>query len=281
MCGRVILLVLEQWWAAFLGNTRWGWTGLSYKLLEKFLEYLFTNSLQHHLGIAEALSRCSYPSYRDIDYGHNLFGDPEMPVWTEIPHTLTVTHPTQVTMGLRTINISVTSEGGGVSDATVCLSLNQRIMFLGATNQNGLLSAQVNLDDLGEMSVVVTKPNFIPYEGNITISISADVGENETQENIESFDLSQNYPNPFNPVTIIRFKVEGERLKAPIPITLKIYNILGQLVKILVDEEKIPGSYEVVWDGKDTFGQEVSSGIYFFRLDTENYQETKKMTLLK
>jgi hypothetical protein len=264
---------------AFLGNSRWGWTGTSYQLLEKFLEYLFVNSLKHHLGIAEALSRCSYPSYRDIDYGHNLFGDPEMPVWTEIPHTFTVIHPTQVTMGLRTINISVTSQGGGVSDATVCLSLNRRIMFLGTTNQNGLLSAQVNLDDLGEMSLVVTKSNFIPYEGTITISISAGVDEDETQEDIESFDLSQNYPNPFNPSTTIKFKIQDSKFK--IPTTLKIYNIMGQIVKTLVDEPKTSGSYEVIWDGKDSQGKEVSSGIYFFQLDAENYQETKKMTLLK
>ncbi|MFQ6002859.1 MAG: C25 family cysteine peptidase, partial [Candidatus Zixiibacteriota bacterium] len=164
---------------AFLGYTRWGWVGTSYKLLEKFLQYLFADSLQHHLGIAEALSRCSYPSYRDLNYGHNLFGDPEMPVWTEVPHALTATHPSKVTMGLRTINISVFSEDVGVPDATVCLSLNQRIMFVGTTDQDGLLSAQVNLDDVGEMSVVVTKPNFLPYEGNITISITADVEEDE------------------------------------------------------------------------------------------------------
>ncbi|MCK4385148.1 MAG: hypothetical protein KAW52_02675 [candidate division Zixibacteria bacterium] len=270
---------------AFLGYTRWGWVGFSYKLLEKFLQYLFVN---HHLGIAEALSRCSYPSYRDLNYGHNLFGDPEMPVWTEVPQTLTVTHPSKVTLGLQTINITVTSQDIGIPDATVCLSLNQRIMFLGTTDQNGSLSAEVNLDDLGEMSVVVTKPNFLPYEGTITISIAADVDEDENQENINSFDLSQNYPNPFNPVTTIRFKVEGGRSKAPIPITLKVYNILGQLVRILVDKPKRAGSYEAIWDGKDEKGKEVSSGIYFYRLDvrsldleTENYQKTKKMTLVK
>jgi hypothetical protein len=266
---------------AFLGNTRWGWVGTSYKLLEKFLQYLFADSTEHHLGIAEALSRCSYPSYRDLNYGHNLFGDPEMPVWTKVPQELTVIHPSKVLPGLRTIDISVTSGGVGIRDATVCLSLNQRIMFLGTTNQNGLLSCQVNLDDLGEMSVVVTKPNYIPYEGTITISIATDVGDDEKQENIESFDLSQNYPNPFNPVTTIRFKVEGERSKAPIPITLKVYNILGRLVRILVDEERIPGNYEAVWDGKNSFGKEVSSGIYFYRLDVENYRKTKRMTLVK
>ncbi|KPL01845.1 MAG: hypothetical protein AMJ73_09690 [candidate division Zixibacteria bacterium SM1_73] len=266
---------------AFLGYTRWGWVGISYKLLEKFLQYLFADSLQHHLGIAEALSRCSYPSYRDLNYGHNLFGDPEMRVWTRVPHPLTATHPGKVTMGLRTIDISVTSEDVGVPDATVCLSLNQRIMFLGTTNQDGLLSAEVNLDDVGEMSVVVTKPNFLPYEGNITVSITADVDEDDEENNISSFDLFQNYPNPFNPVTKIQFRVQSLKSREPLHTILSIYNVLGQRVRTLVDEPKSPGSYEVIWDGKDGKGNDVSSGIYFYRLDTENYQKTKKMTLLK
>ncbi len=266
---------------AFLGYTRWGWVGTSYKLLQKFFASLFADSLDHHLGIAEALSRCSYPLYRDLNYGHNLFGDPEMPVWTEVPHILTATHPGKVTMGLRTITITVTSEGLGVPDATVCLCLNQRIMFLGATDQNGFLSAEVNLDDVGEMSVVVTKPNFLPYEGNITVSNTADVDEDEEQKNVESFQLSQNCPNPFNPVTKIQFRVQSLEFREPIHTTIKIYNILGRLVRTLVDEPKTPGNYEVNWDGKDEKGKEVSSGIYFYRLDTENYQKTKKMTLVK
>ena len=104
----------------------------------------------------------------------------------------------------------------------------------------------------------------------------------EVSSNLPSgYILSQNYPNPFNPVTTIRFKVEGERSKVPHPITLKVYNILGQLVKTLVDEEKSPGTYQVVWDGKDQNGEEVSSGIYFYKLKAEDYTETKKMILLK
>jgi hypothetical protein len=97
----------------------------------------------------------------------------------------------------------------------------------------------------------------------------------------EGYALSQNYPNPFNPVTTIRFKVEGERLKDPTRITLKVYNLLGQLVKTLLDEEKFPGNYQVVWDGKDQNGEEVSSGIYFYKLKAKDYTETKKMVLLK
>jgi hypothetical protein len=298
--GKLYPLSQNNGGVAFLGYTRWGWVGTSYQLLEKFLQYLFTSSSQHHLGIAEALSRCSYPSYRDLNYGHNLFGDPEMQVWTEIPHSLTATHPAKVTLGLQTINVSVTSQRVGLAGATVCLSLNQRILFLGVTDQNGLLSAQVNLDDLGEMSVVVTKMNFLPYEGNITISLAADVDEDDTEENTKSFGLSQNYPNPFNPVTSIQYSVGRKQTKTADGglalsevegrrtadgsfnhVTLKIYNVLGQLVRTLVDEPKRPERYEVIWDGKDEKGKEVSSGIYFYTLSAENYQEIKKMILVK
>jgi flagellar hook assembly protein FlgD len=68
---------------------------------------------------------------------------------------------------------------------------------------------------------------------------------------------------------------------SPIRTTLKVYNILGQLVRTLVDEEKTPGNYDVVWDGKDDSGKEVSSGIYFYQLKTSDYTHTKKMVLLK
>jgi len=67
----------------------------------------------------------------------------------------------------------------------------------------------------------------------------------------------------------------------PLPTSLKIYNILGQLVRTLVDEEKAPGNYKVVWDGKDNSGKEVGSGIYFYQLKTEEYTATKKMVLLR
>ena len=95
------------------------------------------------------------------------------------------------------------------------------------------------------------------------------------------FSLSQNYPNPFNPVTIIRFKVEGERSKVPIPTTLKIYNILGEKVRALVDESKVAGEYEAIWDGKNDKGEEMASGIYFYQLKAGDLTEAKKMLLLK
>lgn len=88
--------------------------------------------------------------------------------------------------------------------------------------------------------------------------------------------LYQNYPNPFNPSTVIRFE-----LPIKTKVELKIYDILGELINSLVDEEKQPGRYEITWDGKNFLGQKVSSGIYFYRLKADNFNETKKMILLK
>ena len=95
----------------------------------------------------------------------------------------------------------------------------------------------------------------------------------------EKFALYQNYPNPFNPSTSIQFKVQGGQ--SPIYTSLKIYNIRGQLVKTLVEEEKSPGDYQVIWDGTNDEGKEVASGIYFYQLKANAQILTKKMLLLR
>ena len=153
-------------------------------------------------------------------------------------------------------------------------------MFEGETDQDGQISCDVNLDDVGEMSLVVTKPDFVPYEDSITITLTSDVDDDEGDEGgIPFFELSQNHPNPFNLSTSIGFTVDRKQTSQPT--TLKIYNILGQMVRTLVDENKKPGQYQVAWDGKDEEANEVSSGIYFYTLEVGDCRETKKMTLIK
>ncbi|HEX7401937.1 MAG TPA: T9SS type A sorting domain-containing protein, partial [candidate division Zixibacteria bacterium] len=110
------------------------------------------------------------------------------------------------------------------------------------------------------------------------------VVEEEPEVNLPvSFELSQNYPNPFNPTTTIHFTVFSPQstVHSPILTTLKIYNILGEKVVTLVDEFKGEGSYTVIWDGKDEKGEEVASGIYFYRLKMGEYSKAKKMLLLR
>jgi hypothetical protein len=93
------------------------------------------------------------------------------------------------------------------------------------------------------------------------------------------YSLSQNYPNPFNATTDIRYQIPD--VQPPVRIVLKIYNILGREVATLVDEVKNPGRYTVTWHGKDDQGSDVSSGVYFFRLTTEEFTAAKRMVLMK
>ena len=85
-----------------------------------------------------------------------------------------------------------------------------------------------------------------------------------------------NFPNPFNPETTINYY-----LKENSKVSLKIYNIKGQLVKTLLDDIKPAGDHSVIWDGSDSNGNRVGSAIYFYKLKTDNFKKTKKMILLK
>ena len=97
-------------------------------------------------------------------------------------------------------------------------------------------------------------------------------------ENIpESFELSQNFPNPFNPTTTIRYGLPQEER-----VTLKVYNILGEEVVTLVNDElKTAGFHVAVWDGRNSNGQRVGSGVYLYQVRFENGVETKKMALVR
>ncbi len=125
---------------------------------------------------------------------------------------------------------------------------------------------------------------FATSGGVAYLGVPTSVPDEPVQNNIpNSFELFQNYPNPFNPNTTIPFTVYGSQLivHSPIHTTLKIYNIRGQLVRTLVDDERLLGYYQVFWDGKDNSGKEVASGIYFYQLKTRDYSDTRKMILLR
>jgi len=92
------------------------------------------------------------------------------------------------------------------------------------------------------------------------------------------FELHQNYPNPFNPDTRISYTISGTTSRH---VELTVYNILGRKVRTLVNEEKMPGTYEVTFDGTDSSGDRVASGVYFYTLRAGDAQDTKKMLLTK
>jgi len=85
-----------------------------------------------------------------------------------------------------------------------------------------------------------------------------------------------NYPNPFNPVTTISFE-----LKFDSKVDLSIYNIKGQLVKVLINKNLETGNHKIIWDGKDFQNNKLPSGLYLYKLQTDSYSQVKKMIMLK
>jgi YVTN family beta-propeller protein len=91
-----------------------------------------------------------------------------------------------------------------------------------------------------------------------------------------TFSLEQNTPNPFNPTTTIRYSVASDT-----HVRLLIYDVAGRRVRTLVDGNKRPNMYKVVWDGTNDAGQSVATGVYFYRITAGKFVQTKKMLLLK
>lgn len=132
--------------------------------------------------------------------------------------------------------------------------------------------------DPGEFFIYTTKRLPAPETG-----ILLDVVDDNFFSNVSDYVLYQNYPNPFNPVTTIKYFVPEQSI-----VTMKIFNVLGEEVKILLNQEKSGGNYTIQWNGIDNSGKEVSSGVYFYRIEAapvdgkqSSYIETKKLQLLR
>ncbi|MEL6820481.1 MAG: FG-GAP-like repeat-containing protein, partial [Calditrichota bacterium] len=113
---------------------------------------------------------------------------------------------------------------------------------------------------------------LLEIEEDLTLSVDP-IADAIVPDQIE---LAQNYPNPFNPETLIRFSLPQAEL-----VTLEVYNLLGQRVSLLVDQQITAGVHEVKWRAVDDNGKSVQSGIYFYRLKAGEQVITKKMTLIK
>ena len=111
-------------------------------------------------------------------------------------------------------------------------------------------------------------------ESSFTYTTKTDVDNNPGV--IKESNLYNNYPNPFNPSTVIKFDVAKKG-----KVTLRIFTIEGKLVTELMNGEMKSGSYSVTWNGTDSFGTKMSSGIYFYKLQTSDYQKIGKAILIK
>ena len=159
------------------------------------------------------------------------------------------------------------------------------ILFTKSTNHNllefnngleisSIYEMQITDSDIIYLSGNDDEDNYKTYYSTNPTSIS------DPQKIISNFNLSQNYPNPFNPITVIEYTIPNvETLHATSQmqnVTLKVFDLLGREVATLVNEQKKPGNYQVKFDASN-----LSSGLYFYKIQAGNFNQVRKMMLLK
>ena len=155
----------------------------------------------------------------------------------------------------------IRTDGQGESCGEIPLAFTSDTIGMAVANEFALTISQC---------FISTPSTIIGNGANVTTLCSATSVKSGGIHN-EKFSLSQNYPNPFNPSTTIRFSLPKESYT-----TLEIFNILGEKVGILVADILKAGTYEYHWNGEG-----LSSGIYFYKMETVNYSQIRKMILVK
>jgi hypothetical protein len=184
---------------------------------------------------------------------------------------------------------------GGFAATNVTATMYGGPVWLGITDPDGAypdLAAAASAFNTDTYTLDVTNYPGGPFQVNLQVYWTDNCGGNHNQ--ILTVDLQPpvptavgphptfvnrldgNVPNPFNPSTTIHYEI-GESGRA----SLRVYDVSGALVRTLVDRSHNPGGYDAHWDGRDAGGRTVSSGVYFYRLETNGFTETRRMVLLK
>ncbi|MHA2173122.1 MAG: T9SS type A sorting domain-containing protein, partial [Candidatus Kariarchaeaceae archaeon] len=191
------------------------------------------------------------------------------------------------------LNVTVTDGSSPIEGATVSISsaLLQEVVREGVTDAEGkvyfnlaeYLITAVGVIQTAQYTVEAVKDSFDVFTTDVTLTENIDLSAVVTglEQGAESalpkqFALSQNYPNPFNPETKIKYQLPKES-----QVLLNIYNLLGQLVVTLVDEKQTAGNKSVIWDGRNRYSNQVSTGLYIYVLKAGDFINSKRMVLLR
>jgi len=167
-----------------------------------------------------------------------------------------LTSPKQISVSAAVLGNGVSIDGSGL-----IATISFRVLGPGKTT---VQLSKVDIRDKDDRSLVSENIQLPGAEAVASVDVPA------------TYEIAQNQPNPFNPETVIKYG-----LPSATQVSVRIYNIVGQLVKTLVDDYQPAGQHQVVWNGTNENGERVASGIYLYRFVTPDYQKTLKMTLLK
>jgi len=220
-----------------------------------FFTGLFTEN-KYKLGQAAIRAKAQlyqeYPSSTDDYRGFNLLGDPELSIWTAKPKELTVQHPVEIYTGQQQIEVEVRHKLTPVRNALVCASMDTSVYSTGMTDSLGRVTLAVNPSDTGQLRLVVTGQNLLPYDANITVI--EEVGL-EDGPGVPADAVFSARPTAFTGRVVFSVSTRASGR------SIVISDAQGRRVCSLE-----LGSSAVVWNGTSQSGSPFGPGVYFCRL---------------
>ena len=212
---------------------------------------LYYNDIDHHRFIIEWYEVGHYSDYTDRETFQIILFDQAY-------------YSTSTGDGEILFQYKVVEEGGGctvgIEDGSETIGLNY-----------------VYNEEYTATATEILSGTAIKFTTDQPTLVSVDGGKpGDDVEQPVRYVLEQNYPNPFNPETKIIYSIPE-----PGFVSLKIYNITGQLIRVLQAGNQLPGKYVRIWDGRNDAGNKLSSGVYFYEIQVNNFIQTKRMVLLK
>jgi len=155
------------------------------------------------------------------------------------------------------------------------------VAVLSVSNPGDSLIIRTDMATTGSRSTVYNGTSWLSAPRNHRLRMIVTSSTRPTDVAAEQaqpvrFSLDQNYPNPFNPATRISYAVHRKSM-----VRLTVYDLLGKEVARLVEQEQPGGSHQVEWNGRNTVGMQVASGVYFYRLESAGMAQTRKMMFMK
>jgi len=282
---------LETFAVAFVGNSRYGWDnegqteGPSTHLQREFVDALY-GSRNGRLGQAHLESRIDTAPWvnaadqweegalRWCFYCCNILGDPVMSVWTDEPINVQASFSYRNAIGSTSLNVAVDGEGG-ITEGLCCSLVKDGVLHgVGVVDAGG--NAEIIIDspftETNIAELIVSGYNCLPQHHSVLFT---DV-EDHNPGIPTNTELIGNYPNPFNPETSIRYA-----LSRSCHVEVAVFNLSGQRIRTLIQGRQDSGVHSAAWNGQDSNGRRVGSGIYVVRLQTDHLTDVRKMSLVK
>ncbi|MCK5065472.1 MAG: T9SS type A sorting domain-containing protein, partial [Candidatus Fermentibacteraceae bacterium] len=235
----------------------------------------------YNLGIAHATSMDYYvpPCSTYMDWclkEYNLFGDPELPIWTEVAGELSVTHPSTIN-GSTYLSVTVNDGRAPVENARVCLQKGNwqtgEIYEVVTTNASGQVEILVEPATTGTLNITVWARNFNTYQGSIEVT---GVGIEETESPALSNRLNYIAPSPAYQSAVLNFSIASIS-----NVTIDVFDLSGRKISTIHNGELQSGDHSIMWNLTDGHGNIVPAGVYHLRLSTSEFTDSKSVMVLR